>query len=243
MTEIQNLEEKKDKRNLGNILAGLVLLIAGGLLLAHQLGYALPGWFFGWEMLLIGIGFFVGARNRFKDYGWLIMVGVGVVFLMDDVQPELTNFIWPAAIIFVGLIMILRPGKMKKLKFSDLGKVDVNIGSSPTEDILDTAAVFGSVKKIVLSKNFKGGESVSVFGGTEINLAQADIEGPVKVEVVAIFGGVKLIIPSNWEIRSEVAAVLGGVEDKRKETSFPNPEKVLILEGVAVFGGIEIASY
>ena len=123
--------------------------------------------------------------------------------------------------------------------------------SSPTQpeakpvkgDVLDVASVFASTRKVVISKNFKGGEIVSVFAGTEINLSQADFTGPVKIEAVAVFGGMKLIVPANWEIRSETAVIVGGIEDNREPAAVTHPDKVVILEGVVIFGGIEINSY
>ncbi|MBM3416907.1 MAG: hypothetical protein FJY20_10820 [Bacteroidetes bacterium] len=52
----------------------------------------------------------------------------------------------------------------------------------------------------MLSKDFKGGDIVNIFGGTEFNLSQADIKGRVTLEVTTIFGGTKLIVPSHWEV-------------------------------------------
>src|SRR5690349_22431252 len=39
---------------------------------------------------------------------------------------------------------------------------------------IDVTAVFGGIKKNVLSKNFKGGDITSFMGGSEIDLSQAD---------------------------------------------------------------------
>ena len=115
--------------------------------------------------------------------------------------------------------------------------------TSVREDILDVTSVFGGSKRIVLSKNFKGGEVVTVFGGSEINLTQADFVSPIKLEIVAIFGGSKLIVPANWEVRSEATAILGGVDDKRDPALSQNSGKLIILEGTAICGGIEIVSF
>jgi len=113
-----------------------------------------------------------------------------------------------------------------------------------TDNVLDIAAVFGSVKKTVMSKQFRGGEVVAVFGGAHVNLLHADMEGPVVIEVVNIFGGTTLLVPNNWEIKSEAVAIFGGVEDKRSIPHIPQvPDKTLILQGFSMFGGLEIKSY
>ncbi|WP_207511971.1 LiaF transmembrane domain-containing protein [Longitalea luteola] len=109
---------------------------------------------------------------------------------------------------------------------------------------LDVVTVFGSVKKLVYSKKFKGGDIVSIFGGAEINLSQADFNGSIVIEMVQIFGGAKLIVPPHWQIRSDtVVAVFGGIEDKRPPQTNYDEDKVVILNGTTFFGGIEIKSY
>ncbi len=111
-------------------------------------------------------------------------------------------------------------------------------------DMLDCTAVFGGVKRTVVSKNFKGGEIVAVFGGADIDLTHADINGIVKLEATNVFGGTKLIVPPTWDVQSEMVAVFGGVEDKRRiQPEMINRNKRLILYGTAFLGGLEIKSF
>jgi len=112
------------------------------------------------------------------------------------------------------------------------------------DDYINSTAVLGGVKRNVLSKKFKGGEVVSVFGGNELNFSQADIQHPIVLDTTQIFGGTSLIVPPHWEVRSEVVAILGGVSDKRMMLPGGyDPNKVLIIKGVAIFGGLDIKSY
>ncbi|HEY0678608.1 MAG TPA: LiaF domain-containing protein [Chitinophagaceae bacterium] len=233
-----------------SVPVGLILLVVGGALLGRQLGLEIPGWVFGWEMLLITIGLIIGITNGFRDIGWLIMVAIGTFFLADDFFPDIRHFIWPAVLIVIGLIVIFKPRKKKNMIISEQTATSNRIenpaadGSVPSsEDVIDVTSVFGGSKRIVLSKNFKGGSVVAIFGGSEVNLTQADFKSPVRIEVEAIFGGAKLIVPSNWEVRTETTAILGGIDDKRDPAAMTDPEKVLILEGTVIFGGIEINSY
>src|ERR1051325_9679209 len=73
------------------------------------------------------------------------------------------------------------------------------------EDYINTTSVFGGAKKNMLTKNFKGGEIVNIFGGTELNLSQADVNGEAVVEMTTIFGGTTFIVPSNWTVKSDAA--------------------------------------
>ena len=113
------------------------------------------------------------------------------------------------------------------------------------EDVIESVTFMGSVKKNIISKNFKGVDITNVLGGAEINLSQADFEGTVALEVTNILGGTVLYIPANWEIHSELVSVMGGIEDKRPvQNNVANEKnKILILRGTVFMGGIEIKSF
>ena len=112
------------------------------------------------------------------------------------------------------------------------------------DEYLDTVSVFGNVKKAILSKDFKGGEIINIFGGAALDFTQADINGRIVVDITQIFGSTKIIIPSHWQVISDIAAVFGGIEDKRmRSTAAIGSEKILVLTGVSIFAGVDIRSY
>src|SRR6185437_3714800 len=118
-------------------------------------------------------------------------------------------------------------------------------GYGPTgDDYLDAVSVFGGVKKTILSKNFKGGEIVNIFGGAELDFTQADINGRVIIDITQIFGGTKIIVPSHWQVVPDLAAVFAAIDDKRlKMTAAPNSDKILVLKGVSIFAGVDVRSF
>src|SRR5690606_32667996 len=67
------------------------------------------------------------------------------------------------------------------------------------DDYVKITSVFGDVRRMVLSKNFLGGEVVNIFGGSDINLIQADIKRPVVIDIFQLFAGSKIIVPSHWK--------------------------------------------
>lgn len=257
--ELQNYRGVKSSR----IWSGLILVAAGLLLLAYKMGAPIPSWIFTWPVLLIAIGFLTGVKSKFHNPGSFIMIVVGVVFLVDQSVPgiDFHNYIVPAILIGIGLVFIMRPRhhsfnkdrdrwrRMESRRESRHESVSnnfksENISMTDNAEYIDIHAVFGGVKKNILSKNFKGGEIVSFMGGTEINFMQADIQHPVVLEVNNVFGGTKLIIPSNWDLKNEVTAVFGGIEDKRSFNNImPDNNKTILLKGACVFGGIEITNY
>lgn len=233
--------------NSGRVMGGIVILLAGSLLLAYEMGLDLPRWFFSWKMLLIAIGLYIGARHNFRSWGWMIPIGIGLVFLAEDVFWEFDinirpQIFWPIVIITIGLVMIFRP-RRKKSDSTSFSPIAVTNQGPDQGEILDTVAVFGGTKKNILSKNFRGGDVVGFFGGSELNFMQADINGVAILDVTCVFGGTKLIVPSNWTIKSEMVSIFGGIDDKRQMLTEADPNKTLVLEGTVVFGGMEIKSY
>jgi hypothetical protein len=225
----------------------LIIVIVGLVLLAKQVGVDFPYWFFSWPMLLIAIGLYVGFRHSFRNPGWMIPTGIGILFLLEDIVPELEikQFIWPIIIIGIGLFMIFRP---RRRNFDESWKKRYDRGKSSesyADSAFETVTIFGGDKKQIISKDFKGGESVCAFGGVEINLTQADINGVAEIEVVQMFGGTKIIVPPHWKIQTdELVCIFGSLEDKRQVTTGTvDATKVLILKGTCIFGGIDLRSF
>jgi bacteriorhodopsin len=48
------------------------------------MGAGLPDWLFSWPCILILIGIYTGVKHRVQHFGWVIMVGVGTLFLINN---------------------------------------------------------------------------------------------------------------------------------------------------------------
>lgn len=243
-----NVKNQNDR-----FFTGIILILVGAVILLKRVGVYIPSWLYDWSAILVLVGLVSGLKVRFRGVSWLIMIAVGLFFMSDELikDVEIRRFLWPGLIIGIGLLFIFRP-KVSSLSQDPLLNFQPKLNDGPdsdfppsSEDRIDSTSVFGEVKKMVTSKNFKGGEIVCFMGGSQINLSQADIQGPIFLEVTIVFGGAKLVVPPNWEVRSETVAVFAGIEDKRNllPGSKFDPDKVLILSGTSVFGGIEIKSY
>ena len=235
----------------GRVWTGVLLLLIGAAALIKLEFFPEIAWLYDWPVILIIIGLFIGVRHNFRGVAWFILILIGSIFLVKHNFPDLINtrYLWPVALMLVGLFFIFKPrrrswqwrevGEEKKTADNSEPVID---GELSDEEVMDSTSIFGGSKKKVLSKNFKGGDIVNIFGGAEIDLSQADIHGEVELELTQMFGGTKLIIPGNWKLIVKNAAILGGIEDKRPNQPF-DPNKVLILTGTSMFGGIEIRSY
>ncbi|HVZ57909.1 MAG TPA: LiaF domain-containing protein [Chitinophagaceae bacterium] len=249
-------QDRRDRRaerrgRHGHLWTGIFLLVIGSAALLKSMDFNLPDWLFTWQTLLIALGLFIGIRHRFSGSAWFILLLVGGAFLLNDyvLAGDLHKHIWPIVIIAIGLFFLLNPGRHRRdwMDHLDQKTRDDNTGKSweaagnSKEDFVDATSIFGGVKKNILSKDFRGGDITNIFGGTELNLTQADIHGTIWLDITEIFGGTKLIIPTNWTVKSEVVTIFGGVEDKRPiQHITDNPEKILLLKGTVIFGGIDI---
>jgi predicted membrane protein len=253
-TEQTNSKSKKINER---VLMGGFIIAAGVFLLLRNMGFPFPRFLFTWPMILIALGLITGVRDQFKTNSWWILLAVGGFFLFSKEFPEfdLDAYFWPVLILAIGVSVLLGSGRIGKRRIQNTASTDegtiqssfipettAETGTQFKEDLVDAAAIFGSVKKNIYSKNFKGGEVVTVFGGSEINLMHADFTGQVKLEIVNIFGGTTLYVPAHWQIRSEAAAILGSIEDKRQQPAAIQTDKVLFLEGTVILGGIDIKS-
>lgn len=111
------------------------------------------------------------------------------------------------------------------------------------ENFLNSTAIFSEEKKILTTKNLQGGEVLNIFGGTDINLLQADIQEPIVIDVFQIFAGTKIIVPAHWKVHSKVISIFGEVDDRRIfQESSKSDKKIIYLKGTSIFGGITIKS-
>jgi predicted membrane protein len=259
-----------NRSNYSNRILGGLILAIGIVFFLRNLGFYVPDWLFSWHVFLIVFGVYLGYKRDFRGGGWLAMVLVGVYFTLQRtiVDLDVAKFFFPVVLTGLGLYLILAPRgsvlrngrRSKKRRNSILSPDDQIIDANDqitdvrddsksgtndaSQDFVDTVNVFSATQQKIFSKSFRGGDVVCVFGGCDLNFSQADFEGQVTIEIVAIFGGVKIIIPPGWQVRSELTAIFGGLEDKTAHAPFQGVNnKLIVLKGAAIFGGVEIKNY
>jgi len=226
------------KRNSRAVL-GIILILIGAALIAINLDW-IPfslAWLVSWKMLLIVIGVVLLASKQNKGPG-IVLVLIGGFFLaLDFVDSSyyLHRIFWPSLIILVGIMFLFRG---RRTHFFDGEQEEFS-----DQDLIDDTTIFGGGQKVITSQNFQGGKITSIFGGSTIDLSQAQLsKGMNVIDIVSIFGGSKLIVPRDWDIHLEVTAIFGGYSDKRRADPhiINDPSKKLIVKGVAIFGGGEL---
>ncbi len=223
------------------LVFGILIVGAGLLLLLDQLGALAPhqAWDF-WPLLLVVFGALALLRpsqapHRFLG-GLLILTGLAVqVELLDLIAFDL-SLLWPALLILFGLYVFWVAWRQRG------GDGDIDLES---DDAVDALAVFGGTQTVNTSQRFAGGVASAVFGGCELDLTRAEIQGEQAVlHTRALFGGVDIRVPEHWNVVVKGIGILGGYEDKSRhpkpEPDAETPVKNLILKGYAMFGGVDV---
>ena len=83
--------ENANKPHNGRTMAGIIILIIGGILLINQLDlFFIPNWLFSWPMLIIAYGVYMGRKYNFRKPIWIWMIVLGTAFLFTENFTMLT---------------------------------------------------------------------------------------------------------------------------------------------------------
>ena len=83
--------------------------------------------------------------------------------------------------------------------------------------------------------------AISLFGGTDIDFQQAELEEPVtEVVCISILGGIDIIVPPDLPVTLSGVSILGGRDMKLAEPEKQLSDKSLHINAIAILGGISI---
>ena len=241
--------ERQVRHNQGKVLGGIFVIFFGVMYLLNRTGVDIPHWILSWKSIVIAVGIVTLYKHNFQHFFGYALILIGGLFMINEFAPGTISkgLFLPLLVIMIGVTMIAKATRFfglqqKKSINTVVFDDDVDVSSN---DFIESTTFFGGVTKNVVSKNFQGASLTTYFGGTEMNLTQADISQPITINSTSAFGGVTIIVPSNWEVRSEITTVFGGLDDKRPIMSneAKDPNKTLTLKGSCFFGGVEIQSY
>ncbi len=243
-------EKHEDRQQIKKYSFGVIVIIAGLLLLlvnTRLLPYELKHILISWQMLLIAIGIVSFFISESRTPG-IILILIGGIFILPRVfvtffhySFNVMHFFWPLILIAIGVLILFR-----KMPHHRRWQPGINRQAQPLDDgFIHEENIFGGGKQRIMHQVFRGGHINCIFGGSEIDLTQSTLaEGINELEINTIFGGVTIIVPTDWKIQLKITSILGGFTDKRvyvKES--PDPTRVLVIKGSAIFGGGEIKSY
>jgi hypothetical protein len=214
--------------NWGRLFFGLLIVAVGTVLLLDNAGTLDAGEIFGtwWPAIVILAGILTFAANPRHWPVALIITAVGLAFLLSNLDiVNLGNFIIPAAIILVGLLVLFGRG---------LG------ARTEAGDRVNSFNVFSGSEIASHSKQFQGGSISAVFGGAEVDLRDTVPSPGAELDVFAAFGGVEVTVPQGWNVVTRGLPLFGGIENTTAKDSVPADAPTLAVNATVLFGGLEI---
>jgi predicted membrane protein len=229
------------------ILGGVLVLI-GALLVLENLRIfdnIFPYYLFDWYSIPLLIGIVLITTRDKIGFGIALTI-FGSIFLLEEMSHyyrwrfdfwDVFDF-GPIIFIAVGLSLILRKGRDRNGSWNEKKNLD---GSD--SDYVDEMAFFGGSERIITSREFKGGKLTSIFGGTDLNLMNADLAtGTNVLDVFVLFGGTDIVVSSDMNVRIQVTSIFGAFSDERKvlNDNPDNDDKELVIKGLVLFGGGDV---
>ncbi len=214
--------------NWGRLFFGLLIVAVGALLLLDNAG-VLDAWeIFStwWPVIIVLAGILTLAANPRHWPVGLIIIAVGVAFLLSNLDiVDIGNFIIPAAIILVGLLVMFGRGLGTRTEAGDR---------------VNTFNVFSGSEIASHSKQFQGGNISAVFGGAEVDLRDAVPVAGAELDVFTAFGGVELTVPEGWHVATRGLPLFGAIENVTAKEQVPADAPTLAVNATVLFGGLEI---
>ncbi len=227
------------------IFLGIILVLLGLTVMLDNLNFGFWN-VFGkfWPIVLVFWG-----MDRLREHGkskfwsmFLVIFGIGAIFSNLDLIPvDFFELLWPMLLITMGIWLII-PAKRKLFHFThDANDLDGMTTETLTQDSVNHVNIFSGFKTKVQTQNFLGGDVVTIFGSSEIDLRDTQINtSRVSLDLVALFGGITVFVPSNWKIIVEGASIFGSTNNQTQNTDPKDENKTIIIEGYPIFGGIKI---
>ncbi|HET7868331.1 MAG TPA: DUF5668 domain-containing protein [Burkholderiaceae bacterium] len=228
------------RRRARRAIFGLAVIGIGTLALLDNLrlfDMALLRTFWPLVLVLVGLSRLAWPRRPEGRLFGLVLVLLGVLVTAHNLGYHALDIWqwWPVLVILAGLSIVWRGVFWSTHRRKDWFE------SSTVEhaDQVSADATFSGMKLQNDSRSFKGGKVSVMFGGVELDLREAVMDGPeATITISASFGGVELRVPREWQVVVQMTATMGAVQDSSAPPAAPSHR--LILRGEALFGGVEI---
>jgi predicted membrane protein len=236
MTEkisVKRTEKLPVKSNQQSWIA-IAIIIVGAIFLLQSLNIMHLGHFIGewWPIILVIAGFSKLQSDDRRNGSILFIVGLVLLSAtLDFINWGSIFKLWPLAILYAGVSMLLKSKGKPGLTFSNVSDSD--------KDQVHASAIFGGVEKTVHSDNFTGANIMSLFGGVELDLREAKaIETGCTINVTVLFGGAEIMVPPDWNVVIAGTPIFGAIEDKTKGAG--KDAVNVTLNCTVAFGGLEV---
>jgi len=216
------------RRSLGQVLAGVLVVLAGVVLLLDRTGVVdidlgtVASTL--WPLLVVLVGVTSLLLVPRAWFGPVVITAAGVVLLLDRLEVldvSVWDYLWPVALILIGL----------GITFGASGR-------GGQEERITAIAFWWGAERRSRSRRFRSASLTAIMGGVELDLREAEIRGTARVDVFTFWGGVDIKVPPTWEVRTTGLPLLGGWENKTQAPAGGGP--VLEVRLVTIMAGAEV---
>lgn len=221
----------------GRLFFGIIVIAAGIIGLLKVLGMLPVSITFGnlipIFIILLGLDILLSSRSKFVG---LLFVAFGTLYLLNNINYltiDIRQSIFWVFVIIFGLMLIFGSFTRRAHIF--------NNSTVTAENFPDYVSIFGGQEVVNNSQNFKGGKITAIFGGVTLDLRNAEIDGEeAYIDAVTMFGGAEIFVPERWQVITKGVPIFGGFSNKKVNQNNGPDAKKLIVNGTAIFGGVDI---
>jgi hypothetical protein len=221
MSKQQNFSE-------GNLILGAILILIGGvaLLNAFNIRYHIPSWLLRWEYIPIAVGIYSGSKRNFgAPFGWLIPIGIGVVFLIGAYTTlDVWRIAVPLGLMSAGFIVLLGAfGKNAQKK--NINQTTYNNDYSTYTEVPNATTSNAEATS--------GFDNTSADDATSANTNEAHTTAHF-INARGILGGVNQNISSKNITGGDITVIMGGAELNFMEADIKAP---IVMNLTLLMGG------
>lgn len=218
-----------------NFIIGLLFIAFGVVYVLNHFGIidntvSLKGW---WALFII-LPCINGLITDKDKTASLIGIVLGVLLLLAAREVFDYSVVWkvlvPVVAVIVGAKIIIRAVTPDKRTKSD------------DDSTRGGTSCFGGQTIDFAYEDFSSTKLSAIFGGIKCDLTNAKLRDECHVEVLCMFGGADIIVPDGVNVKIDTFSLFGGVSDKRSVQTKDADNPTIYIEGVCLFGGIEVKS-
>lgn len=215
------------------MLVGIILILLGVYFIVKMLCPSFDiniNWNIIWPIILMFLGIEGIIRSKKLDLFNVILTLIGVIYLLSGLKIiESINGRLILAIILIGAGISFILSSLGKKKVKKISK----------DKMINYNGIFGGVKEVVDSKDFKGANCYSIFGGLKLDLKNISLKDDTVINCYAVFGGIDLTVPDDVNIIIHSSSLFGGVNNKTSNKN-SDKKKTIYVNVTAIFGGVDV---
>lgn len=140
--------------------------------------------------------------------------------------------------VFKFISRIIKLGLVATFGAAVAAKFMLQSNAEPQTQEVDMVAIFGGEDLASAADPFYGGKILTMFGGTRLDLRNAQpAPTGIYLDIAVIAGGLELIIPQGWRVEFSGRVIAGGFDDITATDANPAAIRVHV-GGFVVAGGV-----